>query len=84
METATADSPPCSRHVPWTSHLPPSSTSIPQLDGGAEPEPEAEPDLRAERYAKNYKAFMNDVPERISYIKTHRNQYGDFFPEFSE
>ena len=23
METATADSPPCSRHVPWTSHLPP-------------------------------------------------------------
>ena len=77
METATADSPPCSRHVPWTRHLPLSPTSIPQLDGGAEPEPEAEPDFGAERYLKNYKAFMNDVPERLSYLKTHRNQYDD-------
>ena len=48
MDTVTADSPPCSRHVPWTSHLLPSPTSIPQLEGGADPEPEAEPEPGAE------------------------------------
>ena len=29
----TGDSPPCSRHVPWTGHFLTSPTPIPQLDG---------------------------------------------------
>ena len=35
--------PPCSKHVAWTAHLPLSSTDIPQLDGAA-PDPELEDD----------------------------------------
>ena len=39
-DTATPQ-PPCSRHFPWTDHLPVSRTPIPQLDGEAlEPDPE--------------------------------------------
>jgi hypothetical protein len=29
----TVNSPPCSRHVPWTNQMPPSPTPIPRLDG---------------------------------------------------
>ena len=41
---------------------------IPQLDGGADPEPEVERLL----YPKNYEAFMNDVEERFLHLKTHQ------------
>ena len=40
-----AETPPCSRHVPWTVHIPLSPSDIPQLDGAAtDPELSCDPD----------------------------------------
>ena len=55
----TEASPPCSRHVPWTSHLLPSPTSIPQLNSGADPEPEVE---TKRKQRQNYFACRNFSP----------------------
>ena len=54
------------------------ATSIPKLDGGADPDPEAERLL----YLKNHKAFMNDFGERQLHLETLKyNSYNylDFY-----
>ena len=59
----------------------PPATSIPQLDGGPDPEPEAEILL----YLKNHRAFMNDVEERQLHLKTLKyNSYNylDYYKNY--
>ena len=60
-----AVTPPCSRHVAWTAHLPLSPSDIPQIDGAA-PDPELEDGLRPDPEP--------DPDPDISYLNGYRRR----------